>query len=260
MPVGTDFSRDDRARLNSDYWLIFVSHLLFRRLLLLFFWPLTALILFLDSRSFGGETATGQWISNAITPLYLAAVMSQLKPRQQLILALFVPISALGEGLFSLIFGLYRYRLGMVPLYVPFGHSILLGTAWIFAEESWLVNRERLTKIGLVGFHAGLIFGSLVLFRDVLSFLWGLMFCVVWTRKGSSSVFLIVGVLVLYVELVGTACGCWRWQPLAFGAIPTFNPPVGAFACYILGELAAIRAAQSVSPRLKTRLRWNQRS
>ncbi len=180
--------------------------------------------------------------------------MSQLKPRQQLVLALFVPLSALGEGLFSLVFGLYRYRLDGVPLYVPFGHSILLGTAWMLAEEPWLLQRERLAKFGLATFHAGLIVGALLLFHDALSFLWGLMFCVVWTRKGQHSVFLIVGVLVLYVEIIGTAYHCWTWRPLAFGVIPTFNPPVGAFACYILGELGAIRAAQIVSPHLKARM------
>ena len=59
----------------------------------------------------------------------------------------------------------------------------------------------------------------------------------------------------LYVEIVGTAFGCWKWQPAAFGLIPTFNPPVGAFACYILGELGAMRAARMVSPLLKARLR-----
>jgi hypothetical protein len=62
-----------------------VSHLRFRRPLLLIFWPLTALILYLDGRAFGGETSTSQWISNAIAPLFLFAVMRQLKPSQQLI-------------------------------------------------------------------------------------------------------------------------------------------------------------------------------
>jgi hypothetical protein len=120
-------------------------------------------------------------------------------------LALFVPLSALAEGLFSLIFGLYQYRLGGVPLYVPFGHSILLGVAWILTEEPWLAKREQLTKVGLLAFHGGFIIGALWLFHDVLSFLWGLMFWFVWVRKGRRSVFLVVGVLVLYIEILGTA-------------------------------------------------------
>jgi len=226
----------------------------FRRPLLIVFWPLTALILWFDGRVFNGEMARGQWLSNIVTPFFLAAVMSQLKPRQALVLALFVPLSALGEGLFSLVFGLYRYRLETVPLYVPFGHSILLGMAWIIAEESWVARRERTVVIALSVFHGGLILGALLLFHDVLSLLWGVMFWFVWTRHRRRGVFLVVGVLVLYIEILGTAFSCWKWRPLAFGLVPTWNPPVGAFACYILGELGAIRAARIVAPILRPRL------
>lgn len=232
-----------------------------RRPLLIVFWPLTALILWFDGRVFNGEMARGQWLSNVVTPLFLIGVMSQLRPRQALVLALFVPLSALGEGLFSLVFGLYRYRLETVPLYVPFGHAILLGMAWLMVEETWVARRERTVVIALALFHGGLIFGALLLFRDVLSLLWGVMFWFVWTRHKRRGVFLVVGVLVLYIEILGTAFGCWKWRPLAFGLVPTWNPPVGAFACYILGELGAIRAARIVAPILKpqwSRLGWQR--
>lgn len=224
-----------------------------RRFLLLAFWPFTALVLFLDSRALGGESATGQWIAGLITPFFLFAIMGCLTPRQKLTLALWVPISAFGEGLFSLIFKLYTYRLGGVPLYVPFGHSILLGTAWLMVEEPWFKNRQIFFRNGLVLFHAALIAGALWLFGDTLSVLCGAIFCWVWWRKQFQPVFLVVGVLVLYIEILGTGWQCWAWRPEIYGALRTANPPVGAFAMYILGEIAAIRMAGKILPVLKRR-------
>ena len=226
-----------------------------RRFLLLAFWPFTALILFLDSRGQGGVSATGQLVADVITPLFLLGVMSCCAPRQKLTLALWVPISAFGEGLFSLVFKLYAYRLGTVPFYVPFGHSILLGTAWLMVEEPWFESRKIIFRDGLVLFHVALIAGALLLFGDTLSVLWGAIFCWAWWRKKYHPVFLVVGVLVLYVEILGTGWQCWAWRPEIYGALRTANPPVGAFAMYILGEVAAIRMAGRLAPVLKRKWR-----
>src|SRR5215218_1119366 len=89
-------------------------------ILILAFWPLTALVLFADSRA-----ADLQTVSNVLAPLFLLALMSRMPPDRRLLAALFVPISAAGEGLFSLIFALYYYRVEVAPLYVPFTHAIL---------------------------------------------------------------------------------------------------------------------------------------
>ncbi len=50
-----------------------------------------------------------------------------------------------------------------------------------------------------------------------------------------------MGFLVLYIELMGTWLGCWRWDlnPLN-GLLHTTNPPVGAFVCYVIADIIVI--------------------
>lgn len=179
--------------------------------------------------------------------------MSQMRPSQKLTVALFVPLSALGEAIFSLVLGLYSYRLEAVPLYVPFGHSILLGVGLLWAQTRWIESREKMVTTALLLLHGGLIGGALFLFGDSFSALSGLIFLLVWARTGRKSLFLLVGVLVLYIEILGTFWGCWLWHPAPFGLLKTLNPPVGAFAFYIVGDWVAFQAARILTPKL---LRW----
>ncbi len=54
---------------------------------------------------------------------------------------------------------------------------------------------------------------------------------------------------MLYIELVGTALGCWAWVPSPYPLLHATNPPVAAFPCYLVGELAAIRLAEALRRR-----------
>jgi hypothetical protein len=57
-----------------------------------------------------------------------------------------------------------------------------------------------------------------------------------------------MGVLVLYIELVGTALGCWLWEPRPFGVLHTTNPPVGAFVCYVIADILVMKIAARLAP------------
>ena len=215
-------------------------------LLLITFWPLTALVLFCDSRLVAERSSYGQWCSGLLAFAFLLALMSRMRPERQLLVALFVPLSALGEALFSLAFKWYGYRLGGVPVYVPFGHSILLGMGLMLSDSTWIQRHENRVRVALSGFHATLIGAALIFFGDTLSAILGVMFFFVLRRKGGRILYLIIGVLVLYVEILGTIWGCWVWQPSPFGVLHTTNPPVGAFACYVLADIIAMKCAARV--------------
>jgi hypothetical protein len=217
--------------------------------LLIAFWPLTALVLFADSVALAGHSLGGQWITNLLAPLFLLGLMRPLPPDRQLVAALFVPIAAAGETVFSLVFGLYTYRLGGVPPYVPFGHAILLGIGLLLADLPFVLRHARPIRVALIAFHGGLI-GGAGLLGDSLSVLFGLVFFLVLWRKRGQLLYLIIGVLVLYIELLGTAWGCWTWGPAPWGVLHTLNPPVGAFACYVLADILALKSAAWVAPRL----------
>jgi hypothetical protein len=215
--------------------------------LMLVFWPLTAFILWLDGSAVSGGEMNGQFFANLLAPLFLALLVAQLPPPRRLSALLFVPLSAFGEWLFSIGFGLYDYRLGEVPIYVPFGHAILLSIGLLLAESEFVRTHERRLRLGLASFHFALILAAWLWLGDVLSLLWGAAFAVLFFskhRSAQSTFPLILGVLVLYIELLGTRFGCWNWKPLAWNLVPTWNPPVGAFACYVVGDLHALSCAR----------------
>lgn len=225
----------------------------FNKLLLATFWPLTAIVLYCDSRAVALGGPHGQWLSNLLAPLFLLLMMCRMTPQRRLQVALFVPLSAIGEILFSLVFGFYEYRLHTVPLYVPFGHSILMSTGLLLADSGWVQRNQTLVRNGLLALHGGLIAGTLVLRGDTLSALFACCFLIILRRRFAEPFYLILGVLVLYVEILGTMWGCWVWRPDSFGFLHTTNPPPGAFTCYVIGDIGAIGIANRIRARLRQR-------
>ena len=212
-----------------------------QRRLLIAFWPLTALALWCDSRVLGAISSVGQGITDGMALLFLALVAWALPSERRVLVLLFVPVSALGEGVFSLLFGLYHYRLGGVPLYVPCGHAILLAVGLLLADQPWIVRHTAQVRAAGILFHGGLIGGALLLYGDTLSALFGLGFALILLRQRGRPFYLIMGGLVLYIELLGTAWGCWTWDAQPWGVLHTTNPPTGAFACYVVADLIVLR-------------------
>lgn len=220
-------------------------------LLLALFWPITALVLLCDSRIVAGFSENGQLWSNLIAPVFLLLLMTRLSPQRQLMVALFVPLSALGEMLFSLVFGFYEYRLHAVPLYVPFGHSILMSVGLMLSDTRLVQQNTRRVQIGLLYFHGALIGGALLFFGDMLSTIWLAIFLLLFRKRAAEPFYLILGVLVLYVEILGTSWGVWRWPLEPFGVLRTMNPPPGAFLCYVVGDMLAMKIALRLESRWK---------
>jgi hypothetical protein len=218
-----------------------------RRWLIAGFIPIVLLALGADSQLLLERGIDGQIFSNIAGPLYLLLLLSGLRPEQRLTALIFVPFSAVGEYIFSLILQLYAYKFGEVPFYVPFGHAILLGTAMLIAELPSVQANDRLVRHGLLAFHGMLFGGALIWYGDTLSAIFGLLFGYMLWRRGPRPLYLIVGVLVLYIELVGTMFGCWAWDLTPFDLLSTTNPPVGAFVCYVIADILVIKIARRVS-------------
>ncbi|MDF2441606.1 MAG: hypothetical protein JWN98_2590, partial [Abditibacteriota bacterium] len=155
--------------------------------LMLVFWPLTAFILWIDGEAVSRRGIEGQLFANLLAPLFLALLVFQLPPQRRLSALLFVPLSAFGEWLFSIAFGLYDYRLGEVPLYVPFGHAILLSIGLLLAESTLVRNHETRIRLTLASFHFSLIVAAWLWLGDVLSLLWGVAFALLFFSKHRSA-------------------------------------------------------------------------
>jgi hypothetical protein len=228
-------------------------------LLIILFAPLTALVLFFDSQLVRAHVPTmfgisqGQMISNSMAPIYLLLLLPALQRQQRLMALVFLPIAIVGELVFSLVFELYTYAEGSVPVYVPFGHAILFGTGLLICDRAWVVAHTALVRWGLLAFHAALIAGAIFGLGDTLTALFTLPLLYILYRSRLRVFYLVMGVLVLYVELVGTWLGCWQWDPAPIhGLLHAVNPPVGAFCCYVVADILTVRGTQRL-------LRWWQR-
>jgi len=207
------------------------------------FAPIVLFALGSDSRLLLEHGFNGQILSNLTAPLYFLLMLSGLRADQRLMAIIFVPFSAIGEYIFSLVFQLYTYKFGTVPLYVPFGHAILFCTGLLIAELPAVLANEARVRWALIAFHAGLFGGAALALHDSLSAIFGALFLIILYRKRGRPFYLIMGVLVLYIELVGTAFGCWVWGAAPFGVLHTTNPPVGAFACYVIADILVMKIA-----------------
>ena len=169
--------------------------------------------------------------------MYLRAVK---KIRKFMIYA--VIIGFLGEYFFSIILEMYSYRLQKVPLYVPFGHAALYGRVLIFSKDSFVKKYEN----EVIQFFFLLIllisFVYLTFLNDVFGFLMSLLvYFVFYFNKKTRLFFLTMYLIVVFLEIGGTAFGAWKWPSVAFGVfdfLPSNNPPSGISIVYFLLDIS----------------------
>ncbi|NEP54502.1 MAG: hypothetical protein F6K65_39200, partial [Moorea sp. SIO3C2] len=142
--------------------LFFSPSPLVRRFILISFFPLALIVLGIDSRQLVAIGFDGQPVADVFIFGYFVLLLFGLRPEQRLMALIFVPFAAIGECIFSLLFGLYTYRLGMVPLYVPFGHGVLFSMGLLVAELPMIQRREEQLKPVLIALFAGLFGGAIL--------------------------------------------------------------------------------------------------
>lgn len=188
------------------------------------FFPLLWLGLYLDSASI-----SQQWIANILVFVaFLWIYMHVSKQIKQLMLyGLIVALG--GELLFSLVFGMYTYRLENLPMYVPFGHTIIYACVYYFVKEPIVLKyRKNIVKFLYVAIilysTAWLIFAN-----DVFGFLSLLVILWIFKRRPNTKLFfLFMFFAIVYLELIGTYYQCWHWPSIWFDKVsfvPSANPP-----------------------------------
>lgn len=192
--------------------------------------------LFLDSTTVAAYIANNQLLTNILVLIVFAWVFHHVSriARQLMIYGVF--ISFAGEVTLALGLGMYTYRLGNVPLYVPLGHAMVYAAVYYFTREPW-VRRHRQHMISLL--YPIMIIYSLLWFfwaGDLLGLLCTIIIILLLRRHPETQLFfLIMFFLVVYLELVGTYYQCWQWPPIWFNTItliPSANPPSGISVVY----------------------------
>jgi len=154
-----------------------------------------------------------------------------------------------GEIFLALVWGIYDYRLGNLPLFVPPGHVLL------YALGRWISTRIPITASGsmcaiVLAAAAWLAWQG----TDQLSAPLAVLFVVCMRYGPAPRLYAAMFVLALAMELIGTGFGNWTWRSHApWLGWTTLNPPfaAGAFYCALdlLVGLATSRSRTS-APRI----------
>jgi hypothetical protein len=194
----------------------------------------------------GHEPHGFQYAVDVTTWLFLAAafVAATRVERRQLVAV--VCIATCLEVLFSIVWGMYRYRYGNLPMYVPPGHGLIYLGAIRIAGLAPIASRPRraagITAVVVSAWVAGALVlpahpdvVGLCLLPSLLYLLW---------RSRRRHVYVGAFVATAILEIVGTRFGNWRWADSVPGVgIPQGNPPSAISAGYALLDTMTLYAA-----------------
>jgi hypothetical protein len=133
----------------------------------------------------------------------------------------------------SLVWHIYDYRLGNLPLFVPPGHVML------FLLGLTIAPRVSDTMVRFIAFGAAAIVAVLALTgRDTFSALLVSVFLTSVVFGRERKLYATMFVLSLVMEMYGTWLGNWRWNAqVGQTGMVTLNPPVAAGAFYCMLDL-----------------------
>jgi len=155
-----------------------------------------------------------------------------------------VIIGFFGEHLFSIALGMYSYRLGNVPLYVPPGHAIVYIAAVYFCKDAIVKTYRKQLEIFFTIFV--LVYATLFLIfaNDIFGFVMSLLVIFFLRNKPRERLFFLsMYIVVAFLEIVGTHYQCWAWPETAYGVFPflkSANPPSGISLFYFLLDLGCL--------------------
>ena len=136
-----------------------------------------------------------------------------------------------GELFCSLLWGIYTYRLGNIPHFVPPGHVLVFMTGLQLSRAVTPTAADRLTAA-----YAVLTACATVFLGDEFSVLLFAVYLLVYRLKPDLRPLLATMFLVtLALELAGTTLGTWGWAPRApVLGLTTTNPPLSVAAFYCM--------------------------
>jgi len=139
---------------------------------------------------------------------------------------------------------MYTYRLGNVPLYIPFGHAFVYIAVLCFSKAASIKKHcILLEKIFAISIF---IYASMFLIfkNDIFGFVMTIATLLILRNKPRERLFyLTMYISVAVLEIIGTYYQCWWWPSTAFDVIPflpSYNPPTGISLFYFLLDLGCL--------------------
>lgn len=187
-----------------------------------------------------------QTLLGLCTWAFLAAAFVHLTPMERAQTSVVVVVATCAEVIGSVIWGVYEYRLGNLPLFVPPGHGFVYLTGLRISQTGWARRHARtLVRIAMAGVGGWATLGLAALGRvDVAGAVGAVVLLVFLWRGRAPVVYAGVFLAVAFLEIYGTAVGTWRWAEEVPGlGVPDGNPPSGAASGYVFFDIAALALA-----------------
>ncbi|MEA5139804.1 hypothetical protein [Arcicella rigui] len=209
----------------------------------------TVIALGIDSVAFKNHYFDGRNVTNILAFIYFFLIYFVSDKHLKKLMFVMIFLSYLGEVIFSTILGMYLYRTEQIPLYVPFGHSIVYASGFIFAKTNWAKANELLLRKIFIAFFLVLFLCVGFFLNDYFSLIFGVFFFAILKRKKMDNLYSFIALCVIFIELVGTYFQCWTWIPKTFGVIPAANPPMGAIFFYAGGDVLLVKIVSLIEKR-----------
>ena len=191
------------------------------------------------------DTQVGIWGQRGLGLATWLVLLAGLRPLPGLARAQalgVVAFATVGEVTGSLVWGVYRYRLENLPLFIPPAHGLVYLSGLALAR---VVPARRLVAAAAAGSLGWGIAGLTVLPRlDVAGAIGVPLLCAFLWRSRARATYAAVFLVVAALELYGTSIGTWRWAVSLPGlGIPDGNPPSGVASGYVWFDVMALLVA-----------------
>jgi hypothetical protein len=183
----------------------------------------------------------GEYAIGLVTWIVLLAACRALARDERRRVASLVLIACAGEVLGSLVLGLYAYRRGGIPVFVPPGHGLIYLAGYRLSQTAFM--RRHGVRLALAGgaLWAGL--GLALGTRPDVAGAFAMIALFAFVLRGSQpGLYASMLLVVAFLEFYGTAMGTWHWEPYWPGThLPAGNPPSGVAAGYCVFDALALR-------------------
>jgi hypothetical protein len=180
---------------------------------------------------------------------FLAIAFVYLTPMERAQTSVVVVVATCAEVIGSVLWGVYTYRLGNLPLFVPPGHGLVYLTGLRLSQVPWFRLRPRLlVGAAMVAVGGWALAGLIALgHTDVAGAVGAAVLIVFLWRGRAPAVYAGVFFAVAFLEIYGTAMGTWTWAAEVPGlGVSDGNPPSGAASGYVFFDIAALALAPAV--------------
>jgi hypothetical protein len=181
-----------------------------------------------------------QLLLGAATWAVLLVACRGIGPERVAQVALVVVAATCTEVVGSILWGVYEYRLGNLPAFVPPGHGLVylagVSMATLCASRRSLLLLTAAAAAGAWG-----IAGLVVLPATDVAGAIGCAFLLLVFARTRQPVYAGVFVVVAVLELYGTALGTWTWEATVPGlGLSQGNPPSGVASGYVVFDVLAL--------------------